>query len=174
MAWRGKTTIADRIWAALPYIMPIAAVSIYGAAFTQLLPVAEILLLPISIIAVLYYTVMGPLGPYGGLLIFFGLYLFVVRNPKISHFIRYNTMQAMMIGIAVSLVTAVFNIFQLTAQLTQVSATLDPLTIATLGLFAAVFLFSMVASVYSLFFVVQGKYAEIKWISDAAYAQTQV
>ncbi|MBE9030955.1 hypothetical protein IQ266_14555 [filamentous cyanobacterium LEGE 11480] len=173
MAWRGSSTIVDRIWAALPYILPIASSSFYAFAFVKLLPATAVVMAPISLIGMAYYSVVGTLGMFGELLIFFGLFLFVVRNPKISHFIRYNTMQAMMIGIMITLVNAVFQAINLSAQFVFMQQATDPLGFVLLFFFAAIFVFAAASYCYSLYSVAQGKYAEIKWISDAAYAQTQ-
>jgi hypothetical protein len=175
MVWRGSSTPVDRFWAALPYILPIASSSVYALAFVQLLPATAIIMAPIGLIGLVYNSLVGMLGMFGELLIFFGLFLFVVRNPKIPHFVRYNTMQAMMIGIMITLINAIFQAINLSAQfvLMRPQAT-DPLGFVLLFFFAAIFVFAAAAYCYSLFNVVQGKYAEIKWISDAAYAQTQI
>ncbi len=174
MAWRGSVTVTDRCWAALPYILPIASSSLYAGAFAQLAPVTAPVILPIAWIGMTYYSVIGLLGMFGQLLIFFALLAFVVRNPKIPHFIRYNTMQAMMIDIMLTLVTLTFQAVNLSVQMVTFQAATDPLGVVVLIFFAAVFVAAAAAYCYSLFNVAQGKYAEIKWISDAAYSQTQM
>lgn len=174
MAWRGSSTSIDRFWAALPYILPIASSSLYAMALVNLLPATAILMQPIALISRFYYTITGFLGPYGGLLIFFGLFIFVVRNSKISHFIRYNTMQALMIGIIVTLVELTFQFLNMSVGLLLQQGTSAPLGLLFQIFFAGLFILITACYSYSLFYVVQGKYAEIKWISDAAYAQTQV
>jgi Chloroplast import apparatus Tic20-like len=174
MSWRGSTTVIDRVWAALPYILPIASSSLYAMALMRLLPATEIVVMPIAMLGMAYNMMVSYLGMFGELLIFFGLFMFVVRNPKIGHFIRYNTMQALMISIMISLVNAVFQAVQLSAQIILFQETPDPVGYALLYFFAAVFIVAAAAYGYSLFKVAQGQYAEIKWISDAAYAQTNM
>jgi hypothetical protein len=174
MAWRGSVTVIDRFWAALPYILPIASSMMYANAFVQLLPITAPLMLPLGLIGMAYYSVVGMLGMFGEFLIFFALLAFVVRNPRIPHFIRYNTMQAMMIGIMITLVSLTFQAVNLSVQMVTFQAATDPLGVVVLIFFAGVFVAAAAAYCYSLFNVAQGKYAEIKWISDAAYSQTQM
>jgi hypothetical protein len=174
MAWRGSVTVIDRFWAALPYILPIASSMMYAGAFVKLLPVTAPIMLPIAIIGTAYYSFVGLLGMFGELLIFFALLAFVVRNPKIPHFIRYNTMQALMIGIMMTLVSLTFQAVNLSVQMVPAQSAMDSLSVVVLIFFAGVFVAAAAAYCYSLFSVAQGKYAEIKWISDAAYSQTQM
>jgi Chloroplast import apparatus Tic20-like len=174
MAWRGTVTVADRFWAALPYILPIASSMLYIGAFVQLLPITAPIVTPIVLIGIAYYTAISPLGMFGEFLIFLALLMFVVRNPKIAHFIRYNTMQAMVIGIMMSLVKAIFDAVGLSVAMLTFKSASDPLGFVVQFFFAAVFVGAATAYGYSLFNVAQGKYAEIKWISDASYSQTQV
>jgi hypothetical protein len=174
MTWRGTVSVTDRLWAALPYILPIASSSLYAGAFAQLLPVTTPVMLPIALVGMGYYSVVGLFGMFGELLIFFALFAFVVRNPKIPHFIRYNAMLALMIDIMLTLVSLVFRAVNLSVQMVTFQAATDPFGVVVLIFFAMVFVTAAAAYCYSLFNVAQGKYAEIKWVSETAYAQTQV
>jgi hypothetical protein len=180
MAWRGSVTVADRFWAALPYILPIAKSMGYAGAFVQLIPITAPLIMPIGLIGTVYYmlvsivTTVGLSGSLAELLIFFALFIFVVRNPKLPHFIRYNTMLAMMVAIMIALTDAIFEAVSLSVSIVTSKPPTNPLEVAVLIFFAVMFVFAAGAYCYSLFNVAQGKYAEIKWISDAAYSQTQM
>jgi membrane protease YdiL (CAAX protease family) len=48
--------------------------------------------------------------PFGSLLIFFLLFLAVVRNPKVPYFLRFNTLQALLVDIVVVLLGYAFQI----------------------------------------------------------------
>ena len=48
--------------------------------------------------------------PFGGLVLFLVMFLAVVRNTKVPYFIRFNTLQALLIDIAVILVSYAFQI----------------------------------------------------------------
>jgi Chloroplast import apparatus Tic20-like len=174
MTWRGTVTVPDRLWAAMPYILPIASSISYAGAFIQLAPITTPVILPLAMMGLTYNRIVGLLGNFGPLLIFFALFAFVVRNPKIPHFIRYNTMLAMMIDIMLTLVSLVFQAVNLSVQMVTLQAASDPFGVVVLIFFAGVFITAAAAYGYSLFNVAQGKYAEIKWVSEAAYAQTQV
>jgi uncharacterized membrane protein len=50
--------------------------------------------------------------PFASLIIFFALYLGVVRNENISHFIRFNAMQAILLDIVLMLCGLVLPIFE--------------------------------------------------------------
>jgi len=48
--------------------------------------------------------------PFGSLLLFFFLFLAIAQNPKIPYFLRFNTLQALLIDIAVILISYGFQI----------------------------------------------------------------
>jgi Chloroplast import apparatus Tic20-like len=180
MTWRGTVTVPDRLWAAMPYILPIASSLAFASALETLLPVTSLLMLPLRVLAVPYFIVLGAVSSVGlssqlaEFAIFIALFALVVRNPKIPHFIRYNTMQAMMIDIVMTLISLVFQAVDLSVEIITQRGLTDPLGVVVLIFFAGVFVTAAAAYGYSLFNVAQGKYAEIKWVSEAAYAQTQV
>lgn len=158
MNWRGTTTVKDRIFACLPYLLPL----IEGLAFARFLffqfPALQVLFVPLAPIILLYSSI-----PFAGLVIFFALFLLVVRNDNINHFIRFNTMQAIMIDIVLVLCSLVLPIF---AQIPGAGFLVQTLSNTIfLGIVAAV-VFSVVQSV-------RGRYAEIPAISDAVYMQVR-
>ncbi|WP_315789705.1 Tic20 family protein [Fischerella sp. JS2] len=156
MTWRGSTTVKDRIFACLPYLLPVVEVFAYGQFFLTQFPPVQFLFLPLLPLLRIYYGVR-----YAGLIIFFALFIFVVRNEKISHFIRFNTMQAILLDIIVFL----FGI------LTDVVGLLPAGDFAVQTLYTTVFLGIVAACVYSMIQSLLGRYAEIPAISDAVYMQ---
>jgi hypothetical protein len=48
--------------------------------------------------------------PFGGLLLFFVLFLGVVRNPNVPFFLRFNVLQALLTDIAVMVLSFAFSI----------------------------------------------------------------
>ena len=48
--------------------------------------------------------------PFGGLLIFFVLFLGVARNQKVPYFLRFNTLQALLLDIALVVISYAFQI----------------------------------------------------------------
>lgn len=158
MTWRGSTDTKDRIFAALVYLLPLYSAFAFGIFIFQQIPfLGAALAIVLTPLAFLYSS----LGSFGSLIIFFVLFLAVVRNPRISHFIRFNTMQAILIDILVSLLGLVLGF---------VARGLGA-NLALETLFNVVFLGAFAACVYSIIQSVIGKYADIPTISEAAYSQ---
>ena len=158
MTWRGSTDTKDRIFAALVYLLPLYSAFAFGIFIFQQIPfLGAALAIALYPLAFLYSS----LGSFGSLIIFFVLFLAVVRNPRISHFIRFNTMQAILIDILVYLLGLALGFVARGLGANLVVETL----------FNVVFLGAFAACVYSIIQSVIGKYADIPTISEAAYSQ---
>lgn len=165
MTWRGSITIQDRIFACLPYLLPLIEVITLQSIICQLSPTCFppnfprlIDQLPIINQLVQIYNV-----PYMGLIVFFALFILVVRNEKINHFIRFNTMQAILLDIIIFLLRVLINVV----------GVIDIAGFATQTLSTIIFIGIMVAVTYSVFQSLLGRYAEIPSISDAVYTQVR-
>ena len=101
--------------------------------------------------------------PFASLIIFFALYLGVVRNENISHFIRFNAMQAILLDIVLMLCGLVLPIFSKGLQVAFVAETL----------YNMVFLGAFAAFVYAVVQSLLGRYAEVPPLSDAVYMQVR-
>ncbi|MDB9508515.1 hypothetical protein PN502_15870 [Microcystis aeruginosa CS-338/01] len=158
MTWRGSTDTKDRIFAALVYLLPLYSAFAFGIFIFQQIPfLGAALAIVLTPLAFLYSS----LGTFGSLIIFFVLFFAVVRNPRISHFIRFNTMQAILIDILVYLLGLALGFVARGFGANLVVETL----------FNVVFLGAFAACVYSIIQSVIGKYADIPTISEAAYSQ---
>ncbi|MCA2554839.1 MAG: hypothetical protein IM466_14225 [Microcystis sp. M04BS1] len=158
MTWRGSTDTKDRIFAALVYLLPLYSAFAFGIFIFQQIPfLGAALAIVLTPLAFLYSS----LGTFGSLIIFFVLFFAVVRNPRISHFIRFNTMQAILIDILVYLLGLALGFVARGLGANLVVETL----------FNVVFLGAFAACVYSIIQSVIGKYADIPTISEAAYSQ---
>lgn len=158
MTWRGSTDTKDRIFAALVYLLPLYSAFAFGIFIFQQIPfLGAALAIVLTPLAFLYSS----LGSFGSLIIFFVLFFAVVRNPRISHFIRFNTMQAILIDILVYLLGLALGFFARGLGANLVVETL----------FNVVFLGAFAACVYSIIQSVIGKYADIPTISEAASSQ---
>ncbi|GAB4527049.1 MAG: hypothetical protein Tsb0014_07540 [Pleurocapsa sp.] len=159
MAWRGSTDAKDRFFSAIVYLIPLHyAQSFFGASLGFQLPALRPLLDLIALICTpvnIIYSLI-PLG-LGSLVIFFVLYLAVVRNETIKHFIRFNTLQAILLDIALFLLALIAPIIAI-GFVGQVFNTI-------------VFLASLMACGYAIAQSALGRYAEMPTISDAAYSQ---
>jgi len=159
MTWRGTTTILDRIFACLPYLLPMLYGLEFGLSLIAQFPILGILFIPLAPLIQIYSSI-----PFAGLIIFFVLLLAVVRNPKVNHFIRFNTMQAILMNIVLFLCSLIMGYV------------LQPvfrggLVIETLN--NTIFLGVLAAVGYAIAQSVMGRYAEIPTISEAAYTQVR-
>ncbi|MGB3535403.1 MAG: Tic20 family protein [Microcoleaceae cyanobacterium] len=157
MSWSGTPTVRDRIFSILPYALPL----MYSLQFSQFLfqqfPILQLITIPLLPLLALYQTI-----PFAGLIIFFALFMLVVRNENIPRFIRFNTMQAILLDILVVLCSIILGLF---------AAGLQGFILETL--YNMIFLGVLVAVVYSVVQCGLGRYAEIPTISDAVNMQVR-
>jgi hypothetical protein len=158
MTWRGSTTPQDRIFACLPYLIPFLDGLGFSTPFFRQFPMLQPLLFPFIPIMQVYSL------PFVSLIVFFALFLLVVRNENINHFIRFNAMQAILLTIVLFLCQLIFNyVLQRALQ--------GGLILETL--FNVVFLGTLAAVIYSVVQSALGRYAEIPTLSDAVYMQVR-
>lgn len=155
----GSADVKDRFFGAAVYLFAIYdAIGLGGGLMVQvpalqpLFNFLGILLLPISLIYGIFDTIT-PFG-FGSLVVFFVLFIAVVRNENIPYFIRFNTLQSILFGIAISLIAIIFG------------------TVGGLGLIGGlVFLIATGASLFCMAECAFGRYPEIPTFSAAAYSQ---
>lgn len=155
MTWRGSATVSDRIFASLPYLLPLVDGVVFGEYLFRQFPALSIVIVPLIPLVQLNST------PFVSLIIFFALFLLVIRNENISHFIRFNAMQAILLDIVIFLVSLLLRIL---APVPGVEFALETLT-------NTLFLGIVAAFVYSVAQSLLGRYAEIPAISDAVRMQ---
>lgn len=95
MNWRNDISGSDRFFACLPYLIPTIDVINYGGSLIGTFPIFQSFYSFIRPIIQVYSSFS--LGVF--LLVFF----LVVRNPRVHRFVRFNALQAMMLGILVIL-----------------------------------------------------------------------
>ena len=156
MAWRGSADVKDRFFGAVIYLIPLYYVQYNFGSFLldgfvvlrPFLNILETILAPLAII----YSI-----PFASLIVFFILYLAVVRNEQVSYFIRFNTLQAILIDIALFLLILLGRLLGI-GFIFQVFASI-------------VYLATLAACFYAIAQSALGRYAEIPTISEAAYTQ---
>lgn len=155
MTWRGSATVSDRIFASLPYLLPLVDGVIFGRYLFSQFPALSIIFVPLIPLVQLNST------PFVSLIIFFALFLLVIRNENISHFIRFNAMQAILLDIVIFLVSLLLRIL---SPVPGIDFAIETLT-------NTLFLGIVAAFVYSVAQSLLGRYAEIPAISDAVRMQ---
>jgi Chloroplast import apparatus Tic20-like len=161
MSWQSSHTAADRFFGSLVYLLPIVDAYYFGIFVFAQFPIVQQLYLPLQPLIYLDRMRIGGIIS-GGFVIFLVLYMSVVNNRQISRFIRFNTLQAILIGIVISLCSIVLGYF------------LTPLLIgmpATQVLMTIVFLLAIAISGYGIVMSALGKYAELAQLSEAAHMQ---
>ena len=158
MARFGSADVKDRIFGAAVYLFAIYDAMQLGTGLRfqvpALRPLFELLEILITPVRLIYNIVNMAIPVFGSLLVFFILFLAVVRNEKISYFIRYNTLQSILFGIAISLIAIVFS------------------TLGALGIVGSlVFIVATGASLFCMVECALGHRPEIPTVSAAVYSQ---
>jgi hypothetical protein len=158
MTWRGSTSPQTRLFACLVYLLPLLDGLRFAGPFFSQFPMLQPVLLPLIPLLSVYNF------PFAGFIIFILLFMLIVRNENIEHFLRFNTLQAILLGIVISLCSLVVG-YILQPALGQ-GLILDTL-------FNVIFLGTLAAVIYSVVQSALGRYAEIPTISDAVYMQVR-
>jgi Chloroplast import apparatus Tic20-like len=157
MSWQSSATTADKFFGSLVYVLPIADVYFFGQFVFAQFPIVREIYLPLIPLLIINNDRIG------GFVLFLGLYLCVVRNPQISRFIRFNTLQAILIGILISLCGLVLQ-YVLSPLLGGGGPVLEVLM-------NTVFFGTLVMAGYGIFMSALGKYTEIPQLSETAQIQ---
>ena len=99
--------------------------------------------------------------PFGNLLVFFVLFLAVARNPKVPYFLRFNTLQALLIDIAVILISYAFKVL--------IQPLGSGLIVSTLSSTVLISILAIV--IFALVQCLQGKEPDLPGISEAVRMQ---
>jgi hypothetical protein len=172
MIWRSSPTSKDKLFACLTYLVPLIEILAFGGYVFSVVPPLTWLFTPLIPLLPIYYLTIGGIAvvQWG---VFIGLYVGVVRNHKLVHFLRYNAIQAILLGILTALLSAVFSLLGMSGQLANGlsgggfgsgSLLLNTLT-------SLIFLFVVVSSLFAIVQCIRGRYAEIPVVSEAAYSQ---
>ena len=140
--------IFQRLTSIIFYTLPLKASLPYGYYFFykfSFLNILDFITFPVVIIERSL--------PLGGLLFFLILYSGVVRNPKVPYYVRYNACQALLLDIALIIMTYVLRIVPL------------------MELGSIIFVFIIAIFIYSIFQCIYGVEPEIPFISKSVRMQ---
>ena len=139
-------------------IQRLSSVAFYTLPLKASLPFGNFLFYKFSFLKVLLYLTL-PVAiierslPFGGILFFLILFAGVVRNPNVPYFIRYNACQALLLDIALIIISYLLRIFPL----------------PELGLI--VFVFTLSIFLFAIFQCINGVEPEIPFISKSVRMQ---
>ena len=99
--------------------------------------------------------------PFGSLLLFLAIFFGLVRNSKVSYFLRFNALQSLLINIGIIIASFIFEII--------FSPFANSLIIRTLSSSLLISIFLMI--IYSVWSCTQGNEPNLPGISQAAKMQ---
>ena len=140
--------IIQRITSVVFYTLPLKASLPFGYYLFYKFSFFKVLLLLTFPVAIIERSL-----PFGGLLFFLILFVGVVRNPNVPYFVRYNACQALLLDIALIIVSYLLRIIPL-VQFGSI-----------------VFIFTLSIFIFSIFQCIYGVEPEIPFISKSVRMQ---
>ena len=149
-------SLGEKVLGIILYLIPWADSLTFGAHLYTKYPFIQIIQIPaIPIILV------EKLIPFGNLLLFLAIFIGLVRNSKVSYFLRFNALQSLLINIGIIIVSFIFEII--------FNPFLNSLIIRTFSSTLLISLFSMI--IYCVWSCTQGNEPNLPGISQATKMQ---
>ena len=149
-------TLGGRILAVLLYMIPWSDSLGFGNHLYMKYPYIQIIQVPAIPIILIERSI-----PFGSLLLFLSIFLGLVRNSKVSYFLRFNALQSLLINIGIIIISFIFEII--------FSPFLNSLIIRTLSSTLLISLFSMI--VFCVWSCTQGNEPNLPGVSQATKMQ---
>ena len=145
-----------KILGILLYMIPWADCLTFGDHLYLKYPFIKIIQIPAIPIIIIERSI-----PFGNLLLFLAIFIGLVRNSRVSYFLRFNALQSLLINIGIIIISFIFQIF------------LNPfgnsLIIRTFSSTLLISLFSMI--IYCIWSCTQGNEPNLPGISQATKMQ---
>jgi len=154
----GRPNAIWRVLACLPYLVPLMGSLAFGNEVYAKYPLTSILIILFQPLLQVYYS-----NNFTPFIVFFALFLIVVRSQKLPHFLRFNALQSMLVDISVMLGGLIIQYLPFEIQHSWLGKMGSMLT----------FVSGTGAVAYAVFYTLQGKYCDIPVISEAVYIQLQ-
>jgi len=138
-----------------------------GDPIFRVFPYLQVVFMPLVPLLVIYTYSAGGIAIVQ-LAVFLALFAGVVRNYKVVHFLRFHTIQALLIGIFVFLCNAVLGLL----GITRAAIGLGTSSIESLfwnPLMSVIFVGVIAGVIYSVIQSARGLYSELPMVSEAAY-----
>ena len=146
----------EKILAIILYMIPWTDSLAFGNHLFMTYPIIQIIQIPAIPIIVLERSL-----PFGNFLLFLAIFIGLVRNPKISYFIRFNALQTLLLNIGIIIISYIFQIFFSTFSNTLIIRT-----------FSSTILISIFLTIsYCIWLCLQGNEPELPGISNAVKMQ---
>tara|TARA_B100000579_G_C22090693_1_gene514352 strand:- start:27 stop:485 length:459 start_codon:yes stop_codon:yes gene_type:complete len=149
-------SLGGKILGILLYMIPWADSIKFGNHLYIKYPFTQIIQIPAIPIILIERAL-----PFGNLLLFLAIFIGLVRNSKVSYFLRFNALQSLLINIGVIIIGYIFQIF--------FSPFINTLIIRTISSTLLISLFSII--VYCAWSCIQGDEPNLPGISQATKLQ---
>ena len=149
-------SIGSRILGVFLYMIPWSDSLMFGNHLYLKYPFIQIIQAPAIPIIVIERSI-----PFGNLLLFLAIFLGLVRNNKVSYFLRFNALQSLLINIGIIIISFIFEII--------FSPFSSSLIIRTISSTLLISIFSII--VYCVWSCTQGKEPNLPGISQATKLQ---
>ncbi|AIQ98366.1 Tic20 family protein [Prochlorococcus sp. MIT 0801] len=145
-----------RLLAFLLYMIPWSDSLTFGNHLYIKYPFIQIIQIPAIPIILIERSI-----PFGSLLLFLAIFFGLVRNSKLSYFLRFNALQSLLMNLGVIIISFIFEII--------FSPFSNSLIIRTFSSSLLISIFAMI--VYSVWSCTQGNEPNLPGISQAAKMQ---
>ena len=149
-------SIGGKILGSLLYMIPWADSIIFGNHLYIKYPFIQIIQIPAIPIILIERSI-----PFGSLLLFLAVFIGIVRNSKISYFLRFNALQSLLINIGIIIISFIFEIL--------FSSFSSSLIIRTFSSTLLITIFCLIG--YCIWSCTKGNEPELPWISQATKMQ---
>ena len=149
-------SIGAKILGVLLYMIPWSDGLMFGNHLYIKYPFIQIIQIPAIPIILIERSI-----PFGSLLLFLAIFIGLVRNSKVSYFLRFNALQSLLINIGVIIASFIFEII--------FSPFLNSLIIRTFSSTLLISLFSIIC--YCIWSCTQGNEPNLPGISEATKMQ---
>ena len=149
-------SLGQKILGVLLYMIPWADSLTFGNHLFLKYPIIQIIQIPAIPIILIERSI-----PFGNLLLFLFIFLGLVRNNRISYFLRFNALQSLLINIGIIIISFIFEII--------FSPFLNSLIIRTISSTLLISLFSILS--FCIWSCTKGTEPNLPGISQATKMQ---
>ena len=149
-------SLGGKILGIFLYLIPWTDCLMFGNHLYIKYPFTQIIQIPAIPIIIIERSL-----PFGNLLLFLAIFVGIVRNNKLSYFLRFNALQSLLINIGIIIISFIFQIF--------FSPFENSLIIRTFSSTLLISLFSMIT--FCVWSCTQGNEPNLPGISEATKMQ---
>ena len=99
------SSLTEKILGVFLYMIPWSDSIIFGNHLFLKYPITQIIQIPAIPIILIERSI-----PFGNLLLFLAIFIGLVRNNKVSYFLRFNALQSLLINIGIIIISFIFEI----------------------------------------------------------------